>query len=57
MKNEIKSIEKNKTLELMDLSKEKKNYLIEMSVQNKIYCEWKYPKHKARLVAKGYSQQ
>ncbi|KAJ8499382.1 hypothetical protein OPV22_009934 [Ensete ventricosum] len=57
MKEEIKSIEKNETWELMDLPKEKKAICLKWVYKTKYNADGSIQKHKARLVAKGYSQQ
>ncbi|URE07325.1 Retrotransposon protein [Musa troglodytarum] len=57
MNEKIKSIEKNETYELMDLSKEKKAIGLKWVFKTKYNADGSIQKHKARLVAKEYSQQ
>ena len=52
MKEEIKSIEKNETWELMDLPKEKKAIGLKWVFKTKFNADGSIQKHKARLVAK-----
>ncbi|URE13018.1 Retrotransposon protein [Musa troglodytarum] len=55
MKEEINSIEKNETWELMNLPKEKKAIGLKWVYKTKYNADGSIQKHKARLVAKGYS--
>ena len=57
MNEEIDSIERNKTWELMDLPKGKECIGIKWVYKTKFDVEGEIVKHKAKLVAKGFSQQ
>ncbi|XP_027905827.1 uncharacterized protein LOC114165383 [Vigna unguiculata] len=57
MKEEIKIIEKNNTLELADYPKDKDIIGVKWVFKTKLNPDGTIHKHKARLVAKGYSQQ
>lgn len=57
MNEEIISIEKNKTWELIDLPKGKNVIGVKWIYKTKFKEDGSIHKHKARLVAKGYSQQ
>jgi hypothetical protein len=54
---EIDSIEKNKTWDLVDLPKHKKSVGVKWVYKTKLNEKGQIEKHKARLVAKGFSQQ
>ncbi|GAU46899.1 hypothetical protein TSUD_296780 [Trifolium subterraneum] len=57
MDQEIKSIEKNSTWELVDLPKGVKKIGVKWIYKTKFNENGEVDKHKARLVAKGYTQQ
>ncbi|GAU16044.1 hypothetical protein TSUD_339150 [Trifolium subterraneum] len=57
MDQEIESIERNKTWELVDLPKGAKRIGVKWVYKTKYNENGEVDKHKARLVAKGYSQQ
>jgi hypothetical protein len=57
MNQEIDSIEKNKTWDLVDLPSHKKSIGFKWVYKTKLNEKGKIEKHKARLVAKGFSQQ
>ncbi|CAL2249603.1 unnamed protein product [Prunus armeniaca] len=57
MEEEIKTIEKNKTWELVDRPKDKEIIGVKWVYKTKFNPDGSIQKHKARLVAKGYSQQ
>jgi hypothetical protein len=57
MNQEIDSIEKNKTLDLIDFPSHKKSIGVKWVYKTKLNEKGKIEKHKARLVAKGFSQQ
>ena len=57
MDEEINSIEKNKTWELVDLQKRKEVIGVKWVYKTKSNAEGKIERHKARLVVKGYKQQ
>jgi len=57
MKEEIKTIEKNKTWELADCPKDKYIIGVKWVFKTKLNPDGTIHKHKARLVAMGYSQQ
>ncbi|CAL8990716.1 unnamed protein product [Prunus brigantina] len=57
MEEEIKTIEKNKTWELVDRLKDKEIIGVKWVYKTKFNPDGLIQKHKARLVAKGYSQQ
>jgi hypothetical protein len=57
MNQEIDSIEKNKTWDLVDLSRHKKSIGVKWFYKTKPNEKGQIEKHKARLVAKGFSQQ
>jgi hypothetical protein len=57
MNQEIESIEKNKTWDLVDLPRHKKSIGIKWVYKTKLNEKGQIEKHKARLVAKGFSQQ
>jgi hypothetical protein len=57
MNQEIDSIEKNKTWDLIDLPSHKKSIGVKWVYKTKLNEKGKIEKHKARLVAKGFSQQ
>ena len=56
MKEEIKSIEKNETWELMNLPKEKKPIGLKWVFKTKFNIDGSIQNHKTQLIAKGYSQ-
>jgi len=57
MKQEIDSIEKNKTWDLVDLSRHKKSIGVKWVYKTKLNEKGQIEKHKERLVTKGFSQQ
>ena len=57
MNEEIDSIERNKTWELMDLPKGNECIGVNWVYKTKFDVEGEIVEHKARLVAKGFSQQ
>lgn len=57
MTEELLSIEKNKTWELVDLPEGKKAIGLRWVFKKKLNADGSLQKHKARLVAKGYAQQ
>jgi hypothetical protein len=57
MNQEIDSIEKNKTRDLVDLPSHKKSIGVKSMYKTKLNENGQIEKHKARLVAKGFSQQ
>jgi transposase InsO family protein len=57
MNQEIDSIEKNKTWDLVDLPTHKKSIGVKWVYKTKLNEKGQIEKHKARLVAKGFSQQ
>ena len=57
MKQEIDSIEKNKTWDLVDFPSHKKSIGVKWVYKTKLNEKGKIEKHKARLVAKVFSQQ
>ena len=57
MKEEIASIEKNDTWELVELPKEKDAIGVKWIYKVKYHPDGRVQKHKARLVAKGYVQK
>jgi hypothetical protein len=57
MNQEIDSIEKNKTWDLVDLLRHKKSIGVKWVYKTKLNENGWIEKHKARLVAKGFSQQ
>ena len=57
MDDEIKSIEKNDTWELIALPKGHKPIGVKWVYKTKKNAKGEVEKHKARLVAKGYSQK
>ncbi|CAL8123074.1 unnamed protein product [Prunus armeniaca] len=57
MEEEIKTIEKNKTWELVDHRQDKENIGVKWVYKTKFNPDGSIQKHKARLVAKSYSQQ
>ena len=57
MDEEIDSIERNNTWELMDLLKGKEYIGVKRVYKTKFDAKGEIVKHKARLVAKGFSQQ
>ena len=57
MDNEIKSIEKNKTWELTDLSRGQKTIGVKWVFKTKLNENGEVDKYKARLIAKGYKQK
>jgi hypothetical protein len=57
MNQDIDSIEKNKTWDLVDLPKHKKSIDVKWVYKTKLNEKVHIEKHKARLVAKGFSQQ
>ena len=57
MKDEIKSIEENKTWELTELPPHKKSIGVKWVYKTKMNPDGTINKHKARLVAKGYKQK
>jgi hypothetical protein len=57
MNQEIDSIEKNKTWDLVDLPSHKKSIGVKWVYKTKLNEKGQIEKHKARLVAKGFSQQ
>ena len=57
MNQEIDSIEKNKTWDLVDLPRHKKSIGVKWVYKTKLNEKGQIEKHKARLVAKGFSQQ
>jgi hypothetical protein len=57
MNQEIDSIEKNKTWDLIDLPRHKKSIGVKWVYKTKLNEKGQIEKHKARLVAKGFSQQ
>jgi len=57
MNQEIDSIEKNKTWDLIDISRHKKSIGFKWVYKTKLNEKGQIEKHKARLVAKGFSQQ
>jgi hypothetical protein len=57
MKQEIDSIDKNKTWDLVDFFRHKKSIGVKWVYKTKLNEKGKIEKHKARLVTKGFSQQ
>jgi hypothetical protein len=57
MNQEIESIEKNKTWDLVDLPRHKKSIGVKCVYKTKVNEKGKIEKHKERLVDKGFSQQ
>jgi hypothetical protein len=57
MKQEIDSIEKNKTWDLVALSRHKKSIGVKWVYKTKLNEKGQIEKHQARLVTKGFSQQ
>jgi hypothetical protein len=57
MNQEIDSIEKNKTWDLVDLPRHKTNIGVKWVYKTKLNEKGQIEKHKERLVAKGFSQQ
>jgi hypothetical protein len=57
MNQEIDSIEKKNTWDLVDLPRHKKSIGVKWVYKTKINEKEQIEKHKARLVAKGFSQQ
>jgi hypothetical protein len=57
MNQEIDSIEKNKTWDIVDLPIHKKSIGVKWVYKTKLNEKGQIEKHKARLVAKGFSQQ
>jgi hypothetical protein len=57
MNQEVDSIEKNKTWDLVDLPRHKKSIGVKWVYKTKLNERGQIEKHKARLVAKGFSQQ
>lgn len=57
MKDEIKSIEENKTWELTELPPHKKSIGVKWVYKTKMNPDGTINKHKARLVTKGYKQK
>jgi hypothetical protein len=57
MNQEIDSIEKNKTWDLVDFPKHEKSIGVKWVYKTKLNEKGQIEKHKARLVAKGFSQQ
>jgi hypothetical protein len=57
MNQEIDSIEKNKTWDLVDLPRHKKSIGVKWVYKTKLNEKGQIEKHKARLVAQGFSQQ
>ena len=57
MTEEIKSIEKNNTWQLVDLPQEKNAIGLKWVFRTKYHADGSVQKHKARLVAKGYAQE
>jgi hypothetical protein len=55
MNQEIDSIEKNKTWDLVDLPSHKKSIGVKWVYKTKLNEKGQIEKHKARLVAKGFS--
>jgi hypothetical protein len=55
MNQEIDSIEKNKTWDLVDFPRHKKSIGVKWVYKTKLNEEGQIEKHKARLVAKGFS--
>ena len=57
MNQEIDSIKKNKTWDLVDFPSHKKSIGVKWVYKTKLNEKGQIEKHKARLVAKGFSQQ
>jgi hypothetical protein len=57
MNQEIDSIEKNNTWDLVYLPTHKKSIGVKWAYKTKLNEKWHIEKHKARLVARGFSQQ
>jgi hypothetical protein len=57
MNQEIESIEKKKTWDLVDLPRHKTNIGVKWVYKTKLNEKGQVEKHKARLVDKGFSQQ
>jgi hypothetical protein len=57
MNQEIESIEKNKTWDLVVLHRHKKTIGVKLVYKTKLNEKGQIEKHKARLVDKGFSQQ
>jgi hypothetical protein len=57
MNQEIDSIEKNKTWDLVDLPTHKKSIGVKCVYKTKLNEKGQIEKHKARYVVKGFSQQ
>src|ERR1051325_1315530 len=57
MKEELKSIKKNSTWELVNLPKRKKEIRVKWVYKVKVNSKGEIVKHKARLVAKGFLQR
>ena len=57
MEEELLAIQKNQTLDLVNLPEGKKAIGLKWVFRTKYHADGSIQKHKARLVAKGYSQQ
>ena len=57
MNDEIDTIERNKTYDLVDLPTDKTNIGVKWVYKTKLNEKGKVEKHKARLVYKGFAQQ
>lgn len=57
MQEELKSIEKNRTWELVELSTKKKATVVKWAFKVKHKPDGSIAKHKARLVGKGFLQK
>jgi hypothetical protein len=57
MNQEIDSIEKNKTWDLIDMAKHKTSIGVKWVYKTKLNYKREIEKHKERLVIKGFSQQ
>jgi hypothetical protein len=57
MDEEIDSIERNNTWDLVDLPEGKKSIGVKWVYKTKLNADGQVEKYKARLVARGYSQQ
>jgi hypothetical protein len=57
MNQEVYSIEKNKTWDLVGIPRHKKSIHVKWIYKTELNEKGKIEKHKARLVSKGFSQQ
>ena len=57
MKEEMDSLERNRTWDLVELPKDMKVFGCKWVYKQNKGCHYKFERYKARLVAKGYSQK